>query len=68
MKKKELEKRLQRYGWYFYRHGGCHDIWTNGDMFESIPRHNEIGEALAKKIIKKVESNPPKDREETQWN
>ena len=54
MKKKELEKRLQRYGWYFYRHGGCHDIWTNGDMFESIPRHNEIGEALAKKILKKL--------------
>ena len=68
MKRKELEKRLQRCGWHFYRHGGNHDIWTNGDMFESIPRHNEIGENLAKKIIKKVEANPPQDSKEMLWN
>jgi mRNA interferase HicA len=40
------------------RHGGSHDIWTNGACFEPIPRHNEVNEILAKKILKKAESNP----------
>jgi mRNA interferase HicA len=62
MKKKDLEKRLSRHGWWFDRHGGNHDVWTNGEIFESVPRHNEVNENLAKKILKKAEINPPKNR------
>ena len=60
MKRKELEKRLRQLGWFFDTHGGNHDAWTNGIIFEFIPRHNEIKEGLARKILKKVENNPPK--------
>lgn len=42
MKKKELEKKLRELGWFFSKHGGAHDHWTNGQIFESVPRHAEI--------------------------
>jgi predicted RNA binding protein YcfA (HicA-like mRNA interferase family) len=30
MKKRDIEKKLKELGWWFSRHGGGHDIWTNG--------------------------------------
>jgi hypothetical protein len=45
------------------KHGGEHDRWTNGKEHESIPRHTEIKEFLAKKILKKAEENPPQKEE-----
>ena len=54
MKKKELERILKKYNWYFLRHGANHDVWTNGENIEPIPRHNEINENLAKSIIKRI--------------
>ena len=60
MKKKDLEKKLKGYGWWFHREGGCHEIWTNGEDTEPMPRHNEINEMLAKKILKVAKENPPK--------
>lgn len=47
MKRRELEKRLTELEWWFKSHGGSHDHWTNGKVFESVPRHNEINENLA---------------------
>ena len=60
MKKRELEKKLRELGWYFYKHGGDHDHWTNGIEFESVPRHAEVNEILARKILKTAKNNPPK--------
>jgi len=54
MKRKELEKKLKSLGWELARHGKKHDIWTNGSIEEPVPRHTEIAEPLAKKIIKKA--------------
>lgn len=54
MKRKDLEKRLRDLNWYFLRHGSNHDIWTNGEDQESVPRHKEIDEYLAKKILRNV--------------
>ena len=54
MKRNKLEKSLQALGWWFLRHGGNHDIWTNGERQEPIPRHPEINERLARSIIKKA--------------
>lgn len=53
MKKRKLERELVKLGWHFKRHGGNHDIWTNGDITEQIPRHHEIDEVLAKQEYKK---------------
>jgi len=54
MKRKDLEKKLKALGWWFLRHGGNHDVWTNGSIEEFVPRHNEIAEPLAKKILRKA--------------
>ncbi len=54
MKRKELEKALIKRGWWFLRHGGRHDIWTDGNRQEPIPRHTEINEKLARSILRKV--------------
>jgi mRNA interferase HicA len=60
MKKRDLEKELSRYGWWLKREGGNHEIWTNGEDTEPVPRHREINERLAKKIILLAKSNPAK--------
>lgn len=52
MKRRELEKRLVELGWWLKRHGGKHDYWTNGVSEETVPRHSEINENLARKILK----------------
>lgn len=51
MKKRSLEKELKKCGWWLLREGGRHEIWTNGTESEPVPRHREIDEFLAKKII-----------------
>ncbi|MCI0381822.1 MAG: type II toxin-antitoxin system HicA family toxin [Chlamydiae bacterium] len=62
MKKRDLEKELNRLGWWLKRQGGNHEIWTNGEDTEPVPRHREIAENLAKKIIGKAKDNPPKKK------
>ncbi len=53
MKRRDLVKLFEKNGWYFLRDGGRHDIYTNGEVSEPIPRHKEINEVLAKKLIQK---------------
>ncbi|ACU69106.1 YcfA family protein [Catenulispora acidiphila DSM 44928] len=36
------------------RHGGSHDIYRVGALHLTIPRHTEISELLAKKILKEA--------------
>jgi mRNA interferase HicA len=43
---------MKTMGWEFKRHGGKHDVWTNGEIEEMIPRHAEIAERLAQKILR----------------
>jgi mRNA interferase HicA len=59
MKKRDLEKELKKVGWWFLRHGGKHDVWTNGKDEETVPRHTDINENLARKIIRKAKAHPP---------
>lgn len=54
MKRRELEKRLQKLGWKLDRHGRKHDIWTCGEREIAIPRHSEINEYTAKAILKEA--------------
>lgn len=61
VKKRDLEKKLKALGWWFDKHGGDHDHWTNGKEFEPVPRHTEINENLAKKILKRARNNPSQE-------
>jgi predicted RNA binding protein YcfA (HicA-like mRNA interferase family) len=56
MKRAELIKQLNARGAVFVRHGSNHDIYMqpkNGNT-EPVPRHNEIKDFMAKKIIKNL--------------
>jgi mRNA interferase HicA len=56
MKRKELEKLLRLAGCFLKREGASHSLWMNPKtgVCEAIPRHNEIKEHLAKKILKSL--------------
>jgi len=54
VKRRDLEGRLKDLGWRLLRHGGKHDVWTDGERLEYVPRHPEINENLARKILKKA--------------
>ncbi len=60
MKKRDLEKKLKKSGWWLLREGGNHAVWTNGDLVQAVPRHPEINENTAKSILKIVEKNKVK--------
>ncbi len=53
MKTKDLIELLIKNGWTFKRHGANHDIYIKGTERESIARHREPDEELAKAIIKR---------------
>jgi mRNA interferase HicA len=53
MKTKDLIELLEKNGWKFKRHGANHDIYVKGTERESIVRHKETDEELAKAIIKR---------------
>jgi mRNA interferase HicA len=52
LKKRDLEKALGNLRWFFLRSGGGHDIWSNGKRTVSVPRHKEINEITAQKILR----------------
>ncbi|MCI8887949.1 MAG: type II toxin-antitoxin system HicA family toxin [Hungatella sp.] len=54
MKRRDLIELLEKNGWYLKRNGSNHDLYTDGNRTEPIPRHSEINEMLAKKIIRKL--------------
>jgi len=53
MKTKDLVKLLEKNGWKFKRHGADHDVYEKDGEIESIVRHKETAELLAKAIIKR---------------
>lgn len=53
MRRRALIRMLRRNGWTKAREGGNHTIYTNGREIEAVARHVEIGEGLAKAIIKR---------------
>ena len=53
MKSTDLIKKLEDGGFVFDRHGSSHDIYVRGNTKETIPRHREIDERLAKAILKR---------------
>lgn len=53
MNRNELIRKLERGGFSFERHGSNHDIYSREKEKETIPRHKEINEKLARAILKK---------------
>lgn len=53
MKQRDLVKKLKKAGFKLDHHGSKHDIYVRGKDEESIPRHKEVRESLAKGIIKR---------------
>ena len=52
--KERFEKALIKLDWYFLRHGNKHNVRTDGERQEAIPRHREINEILAKAIMRRA--------------
>ncbi len=56
MKRRDLVKKLTKAGCELLRHGGKHDIYHNpsSGRSETVPRHREINELLARKILRSL--------------
>jgi predicted RNA binding protein YcfA (HicA-like mRNA interferase family) len=54
VKRRDLIAKLETAGCTLLRHGGRHDIYHNPQSGRSqpVPRHREINEVLAKKILR----------------
>lgn len=58
MKRKELGRKLRIAGCYLKREGSSHTLWINpkNGKIETVPRHSEIKEPLARKILKALDA------------
>jgi mRNA interferase HicA len=56
VKRLDLIRRLEEMGCVLIRHGGRHDIYHNQSTgrSEPVPRHREINEVLAKRILRRL--------------
>jgi hypothetical protein len=56
MKRTLLERKLRIAGCYLKREGSSHALWINpaNGKIEAVPRHKEIKEPLARKILKSL--------------
>jgi predicted RNA binding protein YcfA (HicA-like mRNA interferase family) len=61
MKRVDLVRRLESFGCVLVRHGAMHDWYRNPNtgVSQPVPRHREINERLARKIIRTLESEKP---------
>ncbi len=59
MKRRDLERKLRFAGCYLKREGSSHSLWVNPKtgITEAIPRHTEIKEPLATKILKNLNAD-----------
>jgi mRNA interferase HicA len=59
MKRRDLVAELERIGCVLLRNGAKHDIYHNPKTGKSepVPRHREVNELLAKKILKSLGSD-----------
>jgi mRNA interferase HicA len=56
VKRRHLERKLRIAGCYLKREGTSHSLWINPrtGVVEAGPRHTEIKDPLAKKILKNL--------------
>jgi mRNA interferase HicA len=58
VKRRDVERKLRIAGCYLKREGASLSLWINPKtgVVEAVPRHTEIKEPLAKKILKNLNS------------
>ncbi len=58
MKREDLERKLRIASCYLKREGTSHSLWINPKtgIVEAVPRHKEIKEPLARKILKRLDA------------
>jgi predicted RNA binding protein YcfA (HicA-like mRNA interferase family) len=54
MKRRDLVRRLLAAGFVLVRSRGPHDVFGRGAIRIAVPRHNEIKEYLARKILEEA--------------
>ena len=56
MKRRDQERRVRYAGCYQKREGSAHSLWINPrtGVVEAVPRHVEVKEPLARKILKSL--------------
>ena len=54
MKRREVGRQLRSCGWRLVRRGHKHDVWSDGESQEAVPRHAEINEKLAMAILRRA--------------
>ena len=61
MKRVDLIRHLGKHGCQLLREGGRHSVYVNlaNRRTTAVPRHNEVGEHLAKKICRDLEIPAP---------
>ena len=61
MKRRDLVAEIERIGCVLLRNGSKHDIYHNpkSGKSEPVPRHREVNELLAKKILKSLSQDGP---------
>jgi len=65
MKRVDLIRAIEGLGCEFIRHGGKHDWYRNATtgVSQPVPRHREIKETLARRIIRMLATPPPSSAE-----
>jgi len=58
MKRRDLEQMLRMAGCYLKHEGASHALWINpkNGVTEAVPRHTEIKEPLARKILRNLDA------------
>jgi mRNA interferase HicA len=61
LKRNDLIRALEQAGCVLERHGGRHDIYRNviTGASQPVPRHREIDEHLARRIIRLLSADDP---------
>jgi mRNA interferase HicA len=61
LKRRDLIRHLEANGCELHREGARHSIYHNPAkrLASSVPRHSEIGAAVARAICKQLEISPP---------
>jgi mRNA interferase HicA len=62
MKRVDLIREIERFGCVLVRHGAKHDWYRNPNtgVAQPVPRHREIKEQLARKIIRSLRDESQK--------
>jgi mRNA interferase HicA len=64
MKRVDLVRQIERFGCVLVRHGAKHDWYRNPNtgVSQPVPRHREINENLARKIVRTLTSPQTDDK------